>query len=265
VPADKPRAVQKARELPCDAVILDLEDAVAPDQKAAAREGAAQALRDGGFFKPVLLRLNGLNTPDFQRDLELALTAAPAGIVLPKAENAEAVRELHLGIALWPMIETPLGVLRAHELASVAGVAGLIAGANDLALALRARPTADRLALLHALSTVVLAARAARVLALDAVYTDLQDQAGLEHECNQGRTLGFDGKTLIHPSQVAAANSVYGVSQAEARAARELLAAWEEAAAQGLGVATHAGRMIEELHARQARQTLERWEAERLG
>ena len=262
VPADKSRAVDKARGLPCDAVVLDLEDAVLPAQKALARAGAAQALREGGFGKPVLLRLNGLETPCFQADLEAALLSAPAGIVLPKAEDPAAVRELHLGIPLWLMIETPLGVLRAAELAVVPGVAGLMVGANDLLLSLRARATPGRLPLLHALSAVIVAARAAGVLALDAVYNDLHSETGLESECLQGRDLGFDGKTLIHPGQIAAANRAYGVSEQEAQAARELLRTWQEAEAQGLGVVQHAGRMVEELHARQARDTLGRWEAE---
>ena len=265
VPADKPRAIDKARGLPCDAVILDLEDAVLPAYKVLARENAAQALREGGFGKPVLLRLNGLETSSFQADLEAALLSAPAGIVLPKAEDPASVRELHLGIPLWLMIETPLGVLRAAELAAVPGVAGLMMGANDLLRSLRARATSGRLPLLHALSAVVLAARVAGVLALDAVYNDLQDGAGLESECVQGRDLGFDGKTLIHPGQLAAANRVYGVSETEAQAARDLLQAWQEAEEQGLGVVQHAGRMIEELHARQARDTLGRWEAEQRG
>ena len=265
VPADNPRAIDKAKGLPCDAVILDLEDAVLPDHKALARAGAAQALREGGFGKPVLLRLNGLETPQFQADLEAALLSAPAGIVLPKAEDPASVRELHLGIPLWLMIETPLGVLRAAKLAAVPGVAGLMVGANDLLLSLRARATPGRLPLLYALSAVVLAARAAGVLALDAVYNDLQDGAGLEAECMQGQGLGFDGKTLIHPGQIAAANRVYGVSETEVQAARELMHAWQEAEEQGLGVVQHAGRMIEELHARQACDTLGRWEAEQRG
>ena len=265
VPADNPRAIDKAKGLPCDAVILDLEDAVLPDHKALARAGAAHALREGGFGKPVLLRLNGLETSYFQADLEAALLSAPAGIVLPKAEDSASVRELHLGIPLWLMIETPLGVLRAAKLAAVPGVAGLMVGANDLLLSLRARATPGRLPLLYALSAVVLAARAAGVLALDAVYNDLQDGAGLEAECMQGQGLGFDGKTLIHPGQIAAANRVYGVSETEVQAARELMHAWQEAEEQGLGVVQHAGRMIEELHARQARDTLGRWEAEQRG
>lgn len=263
VPADRPRAVQKARELPCDAVVLDLEDAVLPAHKGAARAAAAQALRAGGFGKPVLLRLNGLDTPDFQADLEVALLSATAGIVLPKCEDPAAVRELHLGIPLWLMVETPRGVLRAAGLAEVPGVAGLMLGANDLRLSLGARPSADRAELQHSLGAVLLAARAANVIALDAVYNDLQNLPGLEAECQQGRTLGYDGKTLIHPGHIAAANRAYGVADDEAGAARDLLASWDAAQAEGQGVVQHAGRMIEDLHARQARHTLSRWEAQR--
>jgi len=182
--------------------------------------------------------------------------------VLPKAEDPGIVRELHLGLPLWLAIETPLGVLRAAELAGVPGVAGLLVGANDLALGLRARPGPDRLALLHALSAVVLAARAAGRVALDGTFNDLSDLAGLERQCLQGRELGFDGQTLIHPSQIGVANRVYGVGAAEAEEARELLTAWAQAEAAGQGVTAFRGRMIEELHARQARETLERREAE---
>ncbi|GGJ80765.1 HpcH/HpaI aldolase/citrate lyase family protein [Deinococcus aquiradiocola] len=254
VPADNARAVQKARALNADAVVLDLEDAVHPDAKAAARTAATQALR-GGFGCPVMLRLNGLDSPHFQADLEAALLSAPAGIVLPKAEDARAVRELHLGVPLWLMIETPLGVLRAPELAAVPGVAGLMVGANDLHLALHARRTPDRAALAYTLGAVLLAARAAGVTALDAVYNDLHDLQGLERECVQARDLGYDGKTLIHPAQVDVANRAFGVTEEEAQAARDLLATWDAA---GAGVVTHQGRMIEDLHARQARDTLAR-------
>lgn len=263
VPADRPRAVQKARELPCDAVVLDLEDAVLPAHKGAARAAAAQSLRAGGFGKPVLLRLNGLDTPEFQADLEVALLSAPAGIVLPKCEDPAAVRELHLGIPLWLMVETPRGVLRATGLAEVPGVAGLMLGANDLRLSLGARPSADRAELQHSLGAVLLAARAADVIALDAVYNDLQNLPGLEAECQQGRTLGYDGKTLIHPGHIAVANRAYGVLDDEAQAARDLLASWDAAQAEGQGVVQHVGRMIENLHAQQARHTLARWEAQR--
>ena len=256
VPADKPRAIDKARGLPCDAVILDLEDAVLPAYKVLARENAAQALREGGFGKPVLLRLNGLETSSFQADLEAALLSAPAGIVLPKAEDPASVRELHLGIPLWLMIETPLGVLRAAELAAVPGVAGLMMGANDLLRSLRARATSGRLPLLHALSAVVLAARVAGVLALDAVYNDLQDGAGLESECVQGRDLGFDGKTLIHPSHIGACNAIFTPPAEEVAEARKIIAAFTKPENASRGAIQLDGRMVERLHADMAKRTI---------
>ncbi|WP_425145685.1 HpcH/HpaI aldolase/citrate lyase family protein [Deinococcus sp.] len=261
VPADRPRALAKLPELRCDAVILDLEDAVLPEHKGEARAGAARVLR-AGANKPLLLRLNGPGTPWEQDDLELALRFAPAGIVLPKAEEPTRVREVSLGLPLWLMIETPLGVRRAAELAAVTGVAGLIVGANDLLLGLRARLTPDRSALLHALSSVVLSARIHGLAALDAVHNDLQDEAGLERTSSQGRDLGFDGRTLIHPAQIETVNRIYGVSDAEAQEARELLAVWEAARQEGRGAAVYRGRMIEELHARGARELLERWAAQ---
>ena len=261
VPADKPRALAKLPELACDAAILDLEDAVLPAQKGEARAGAARALR-AGADKPLLLRLNGPGTPWEQDDLELALRSSPAGIVLPKAEEPARVREISLGIPLWLMIETPLGVQRVAELAAVPGVAGLIVGANDLLLGLRARATAGREALLHALGAVVLAARVQGLSALDAVHNDFQDEAGLDSTSKQGRDLGFDGRTLIHPAQIETVNRVYGVSDAEAQQARELLGVWDAAQREGRGVAVHGGRMIEELHAREARLLLERWAAQ---
>ncbi|GGR21664.1 HpcH/HpaI aldolase/citrate lyase family protein [Deinococcus ruber] len=262
VPADKSRALAKLPELRCDAVILDLEDAVLPEQKGEARAGAARALRAGATM-PLLLRLNGPGTPWEQDDLELALRFAPAGIVLPKAEEPARVREVSLGLPLWLMIETPLGVQRVAELARVPGVAGLIVGANDLLLGLRGRSTPGREALLYALGAVITAARVQGITALDAVHNDLQDAEGLEHTSQQGRDLGFDGRTLIHPAQIETVNRVYGVSEAEAQQARELLAGWEEARQQGRGVAVHRGRMIEELHAREARNVLERWKAQK--
>ncbi|ADV68493.1 HpcH/HpaI aldolase/citrate lyase family protein [Deinococcus maricopensis] len=264
VPADKPRALEKARTLPADLIILDLEDAVAEDRKAEARMNAVDALRVGAWRAPVLLRVNGLTSRHFDADFETALKCAPAGIVLPKAEDAASVRSLHLGLPLWLMIETPRGVLNADALAGVPGVAGLLAGANDLARDLRTRPHPDRWPLLHALSQVVLAARANGVVALDAVFNDVRDAAGFARECVQGRDLGFDGKTVIHPEQVRAANAAFGVSAQEAEAARALLATWAEARAAGLGVTTHAGQLIEELHARTAEETLARWTEEQV-
>ncbi|WP_216325821.1 HpcH/HpaI aldolase/citrate lyase family protein [Deinococcus aestuarii] len=262
VPGDKPRAVEKARTLDADAVILDLEDAVAPEGKSAARENVRAAL--GWHWScPVLVRVNGLGTPWEHDDREMALTAGAAGLVLPKVEDARTLRNLHLGLPLWAMVETPLGVLRAAEIAAVPGVAGLIVGANDLAHALRTRSHPDRLPLLHALSAVVLAARAHGKVPLDVVYNDVRDPEGFARECEQGRTLGFAGKTVIHPGQIAPANLAFGVTAAEAEEARALLAAWEEARQGGKSVTTFRGALIEQMHVDGARERLEAWEGAR--
>ncbi|MFC4638028.1 HpcH/HpaI aldolase/citrate lyase family protein [Deinococcus hohokamensis] len=260
VPGDKPRAIEKAPGLGADAVILDLEDAVAPENKAAARRNVQAALREP-WPCPVLVRVNGLGTEWEHEDREMALMAGVDGLVLPKVEDARSVQALHLRPALWAMIETPRGVLAAAEIAAVSGVAGLLVGSNDLARALRTRPDPERRPLLHALSAVVLAARAHGKVPLDAVFNDVRDPEGFARECQQGRTLGFAGKTVIHPGQVAAANAAYGVSDAEAHAAREVLAAWTQARAQGLSVATYQGALIEQMHADEAQEQLDLWQA----
>ncbi|ABF44662.1 HpcH/HpaI aldolase/citrate lyase family protein [Deinococcus geothermalis] len=264
VPGDKPRAIEKARTLRADAVILDLEDAVAPEHKDAAR-GNVKAALAWRWPGPLLVRVNGLGTPWEHADREMALLAGVDGLVLPKVEDAATVHALHLRVPLWPMIETPLGVLRAPEIAAVPGVAGLIVGANDLARVLRTRPHPERLPLLHALSAVVLAARAHGKVPLDAVFNDVRDPQGFTRECEQGRTLGFAGKTVIHPDQVELANGVFGVTDAEADGARALLAVWEQARAEGKSVATYRGTLVEQMHADEARETLELWEKARSG
>ena len=264
VPGDKPRAIEKARTLRADAVILDLEDAVAPEHKDAAR-GNVKAALAWRWPGPLLVRVNGLGTPWEHADREMALLAGVDGLVLPKVEDAATVHALHLRVPLWPMIETPLGVLRAPEIAAVPGVAGLIVGANDLARVLRTRPHPERLPLLHALSAVVLAARAHGKVPLDAVFNDVRDPQGFIRECEQGRTLGFAGKTVIHPDQVELANTAFGVTDAEADEARALLAVWEQARAEGKSVATYRGALVEQMHADAAQETLELWEKARSG
>lgn len=262
VPGDKPRAIEKARTLSADAVILDLEDAVAPEHKHAARENVRAAL-DTRWPGPVLVRVNGLGSEWEHADREMALRAGVDGLVLPKVEDAASVRELHLRVPLWAMIETPRGVLRAPEIAAVPGVAGLLVGANDLARALRTRPHPERVPLLAALSAVVLAARAHGKLPLDAVYNDVRDPAGFMRECEQGRTLGFAGKTVIHPDQIAPANTAFGVTDEEAGDARALLASWQQARAEGRSVAVWRGALIEQMHADEAQETLDLWDATR--
>ena len=229
VPGDKPRAIEKARTLNADAVILDLEDAVAPEHKARAREHIREALGTP-WPMPVMVRVNGLGSAWEHDDRELALTAGATGIVLPKVEAAQAVHELSLGLPLWAMIETPLGVLNAAALAALPGVAGLLVGANDLARALRTRADPDRLPLLHALGAVVLAARA-------------------------------HGK--IHPDQIDPANAAYGVTDDEAHTARALIDAWTAARAEGRSVATYQGALVEQMHVDEAQDVLALWEGTR--
>ncbi|GAA0523200.1 CoA ester lyase [Deinococcus depolymerans] len=258
VPGDKPRAIEKARTLRADAIILDLEDAVAPEHKAQAREHVRDALRTP-WHVPVLIRVNGLNTPWEHDDRELALTAGASGIVLPKVEDARTARDLSPGLPLWAMIETPQGVLNAPSIAAVPGVTALLVGTNDLARALRTQPHPDRTPLLHALGSVVLAARAHGKTPLDAVYNDIRDPQGFQRECQQGRALGFTGKTVIHPDQIEGANTAFGVTAQEAQAAQELIAAWEQARREGKSVATHRGALVEQMHVDEAQEVLALW------
>ena len=188
--------------------------------------------------------------------LPISLTAGASGIVLPKVERAEDAHALSLGLPLWAMIETPQGVLNAHHIAAVPGVTTLIVGANDLARALRTHPHPDRTPLLHALSSVVLAARAHGKPPLDAVYNDIRDDTGFTRECQQGRALGFSGKTLIHPKQIEAANQAFGVTATEAAEAQALIDAWDAARNEGKSIATHQGALVEQMHVDEAREVL---------
>lgn len=255
VPGDKPRAIARSRTLGADVIILDLEDAVAPEHKAQARENICAALREG-FPCPVWVRLNISGSIWEQADQEAVLCEKPDGLVLPKVEEAGVARSMTLGVPLWLMVETARGILAAPDLAAEQSVAGLIVGANDLAHDLRTRHVSGRTPLLYALSAVVLAARAHRKGVLDAVYNNFTDAAGFERECLDGRALGFDGKTLIHPSQVEAANRSFGVSSEDVEAARELLSAWEAGRKEGRSLVTVQGHMIEEMHVKAARNVL---------
>jgi citrate lyase subunit beta/citryl-CoA lyase len=272
MPASNPRAMDKARGLPADAVIFDLEDAVAPAAKDEARERACQQLRAGGYGdRPVVVRCNGLATPWGDDDLA-ALAAAPlAGLCLPKVEDLATVAAVQArlaaagreDLALWVMLETPRGIANAVQIAAHPAVAALVLGTTDLATALRLPPARARDGLACALSQAVLAARCAGIAVLDGVSLALDDEALLTAECEHGRALGFDGKTLIHPAQIAVANRVFGPDAAALEHARRLLAAWEEAAAAGSGLAVLDGRLIETMHVDEARRLLRL--GERLG
>ncbi|QDY70192.1 CoA ester lyase [Qingshengfaniella alkalisoli] len=261
VPGSRVSAIEKARELPADAVILDLEDAVIPDQKPGARKAVADVLSAGGFGpRAALVRVNAGGTPWHHEDVSMVAVSGAAGVVLPKAEDPSQVEavaaRLDDEMSVWAMIETPRGVLAAERIASTSGVAGLIAGTNDLRLDLQAKVSPDRAALTHALQMIVLAARAAGVAAIDGVFNAPKDAEGLRRECLQGRLFGFDGKTLIHPEQLGIANDVFGPTPDEVSFAARQIEGFTSAQANGQGVAVVDGVIVEELHVRSARQLI---------
>lgn len=270
VPAANARALEKARSLPADALIVDLEDAIAPAAKDSARSAAAAAIRAGGFgHRELCLRINGLDSPWGEADLQVAAELPLAALVLPKLEQPEDVRRAAAALdragssaRLWCMIESPRAVLKLEELAgSSPRIEALVLGTSDLQKELRALPTPDRAPLAFALSKTVLVARALSLVALDGVHLDLDDAAGFEATCLQGRALGFDGRTLIHPKTIDAANRIYGPSAAEIESARRVVAAYREAVEAGQGVAVLEGKLIEALHRTMAERVLAMAEA----
>jgi citrate lyase subunit beta / citryl-CoA lyase len=268
IPAANARALDKARTLECDVLIFDLEDAVAPAAKAQARAQAAAAITAGGYgHRELVLRVNGLDTPWGYEDLSMAARCKPDTVLIPKIEGPEALRQAQRVLAvegaphdlpLWAMLETPLAFLQAQAIAAACPgrLAALVMGLSDLAKDLGCIATPDRLALLPSLGMGLLAARAHRLIALDGVHGDLVDSDGLQAACTQARILGFDGKTLIHPSQIDAANMAFAPSRAELEKARRIVAAHEQALAKGQGVALADGQLVEALHADIARRTL---------
>lgn len=254
LPASNPRAIEKARGLAADLVILDLEDAVKDADKATARAAAVDAVARGFGPRLAAIRLNGIESGEHLEDV-VAIAASRADFaVLPKAESAADVAQVAraLGKPLLAMIETSLGVLAAADIAAVPGVSGLIAGTNDLAASLRLPPSSGRAQMSVSLQMIVLAARASQVWALDGVFNRLDDPEGLAAECREGRALGFDGKSLIHPGQIEVAATAFGPSAKELEEARALIEA-----ATG-GAERYQGRMIETMHVDQARALLER-------
>jgi citrate lyase subunit beta / citryl-CoA lyase len=272
LPGSNPRALEKARSLPADSLIFDLEDAVAPEVKDTARSGVAAALAIGGYApRELVLRVNPLDTPWGHADLATAATLPIDAVLLPKVENAERVRLTialldSLGappeLSLWCMIETPLGVLAAAEIAGASPRLGaLVLGTSDLTKDLHARETRDRLPLMTALGLVLLAARAHGRAVLDGVYLDLADAEGFAAACRQGRDLGFDGKTVIHPQQIGPANAAFTPTAEQVARARRIIAAYAAASAAGKGAARIEGRLVEALHVEEARLTLASVEA----
>lgn len=254
LPASNPRAIAKARTLGADMVILDLEDAVRDDAKGEARVAAVAAAGEGFGHRLCAIRINGIESPEHAADLDAVAASTCDFVVVPKVETAQGAAAIAEATAkpLLAMIETPLGVLAAADIAAVPGVAGLIAGVNDLRACLGISASAGREGLGLSLQTVVLAARASQVWAIDGVFNALEDADGLAAECRHGRALGFDGKSLIHPDQIATAAEAFGPSEAERADALALIEA-----ASG-GAERFRGRMIEAMHVAQARALLER-------
>jgi citrate lyase subunit beta / citryl-CoA lyase len=262
MPGSNARALDKARTLPADALALDLEDAVAPDVKEQARAQVLAAVRAGGYgLREIIVRVNALGTPWGRDDLAAAATAGVDAVLLPKVESAETVSAalavLGPGPAVWCMLETPRGILNANAIAAASPrVAALVMGTSDLTKDLHARTMAGRGALVTSLQLCVLAARAAGITALDGVHLDLDDEAGFAAACRQAADFGFDGKTLIHPKQVAMANEVFAPAAADVDWARRVIAAHADAVAHGRGVVVLEGRLIENLHVDDARRVL---------
>jgi citrate lyase beta subunit len=260
LPANRANAIAKARTLACDAVILDLEDAVQPDAKTAARAAAVAAALEGGWGDRLLfLRVNGSGTDWHRDDMAAAHVDGFAGIVVPKVDSAAEAANLVAhggGRPVLAMIETPAAVLNAPAIAAVPGVAALVAGMADLAKALNCGTDSVRTPLLYSLSAIVLAARAGAIACFDGVCTEFRNDTAFKAEAAQGKLLGFDGKTLIHPSQVDPCNIVFSPSADEVVHAHALIAAYEAAVAAGRGVATLDGQMVEVLHVEQARRLL---------
>ena len=271
MPGSNARAMEKARTLPVDGVILDLEDAVAPDAKATARAQVTEAVRAGGFgHREVMIRVNGFDSPWFADDLDAAVAARPDAVLVPKISTPDQLEMVgqrlfdmraDLHIRVWAMIETPAAIFNVRALAAEAHdsesrLAGFVIGTNDLAKETRARLVPGRAPMLPWLSTCVLAAHAYGIDVLDGVYNDIADADGFSAECAQGRDMGFDGKTLIHPSQIAPCNAAFSPSDEEAVQARRIIEAFERPENKGKGVVQIDGRMVERMHADIALRTV---------
>jgi citrate lyase subunit beta/citryl-CoA lyase len=265
MPGSNPRAMEKGKTLPADGLILDLEDAVAPDAKAAARGQIGAAIQSGGYGqRELIVRTNGLNTPWGYEDLVFAAKSGADAVLLPKVESADAVRQAEqilvasgapAGLKIWCMMETPLAMLNVKEIAGATPrIGGLVMGTSDLAKDLHAAHTRDRLPMITSLGLCLLAARAYGLAILDGVYLDLNDDEGFAASCRQGVELGFDGKTLIHPKTLAVANAAFGPSAEEVAQSRRFIEAFQAASAEGKGVVVVDGKLVENLHVENARR-----------
>jgi len=260
IPGSKERALEKAKGLPVDAIIFDLEDAVAVEEKPAARALLAETLKAGGYGnRAKIVRINGLEAEWGRDDIAAFVGADIDAILIPKvgsAADVQAVADLIPDVALWAMMETPRGMLNAAEIAAHPRMKGFVMGTNDLAKELKCRFRPDRLPMLTGLQLCLMAARAEGIVAVDGVYNAFRDDDGLRAECAQGRDMGFDGKTLIHPAQLAIANAAFAPTEDEIDLARRQIEAFEKAEAEGQGVAVVDGKIVENLHIVTAKETL---------
>lgn len=272
MPGSNPRALEKAKTLPADGLIFDLEDAVTPDAKAEARSQVCAVVKGGGYGRrETVIRVNGLATPWGHADLVAAATSGADAVLIPKVDSADGVRQALAvldeaggpkDLPIWAMMETAYGMLHAEEIAaSSSRLACLVMGTSDLAKELHATHTDLRLPMITALGLCMLAGRAYGLTLLDGVYLDLSDDEGCAASCRQGLELGFDGKTLIHPKQVAPANDVFAPSNADIAQAKKIITAHEEAAAEGKGVVLVDGKLIENLHVEDAKRQVDLAEA----
>tara|TARA_R110002096_G_scaffold95576_3_gene214120 strand:- start:1796 stop:2644 length:849 start_codon:yes stop_codon:yes gene_type:complete len=262
MPGSNARALEKARSIPADALILDLEDAVAPDAKTEARAQVCDAVKQGGYGKrEIIIRVNALSTEWGAADIEAAVAAGPDAILVPKISSAEDVRAASAlldkagageGLQLWAMMETPLAMLQAQAIAATASETRMtvwVMGTNDIAKELRCAHTPDRLPMVTSLGLCMLAARAYGITILDGVYNDIKDESGFAAICEQGRDLGLDGKTLIHPSQVGPCNTIFSPDVDEVAFSRQVIEAFKLPENAGKGVIKVDGKMVELLHA----------------
>ena len=272
MPGSNARALEKGRSLPADGLILDLEDAVAPDAKEIARNQVCEAVKAGGYgMRELVIRVNGLATSWGFADVAAAATSGAHAILLPKVESVDAIRQLETimvangapdSMAIWAMMETPRSILRAQMIAEASNrLECLVMGTSDLAKDLDCAHTRERLPMITSLGHCLLAARAAKIAILDGVFLDLNDQVGFEFACEQGKELGFDGKTLIHPKTIETTNRVFTPARKDVDWSRKIIRAHEEARARGQGVAVVDGMLIENLHVESARRLVDMAEA----
>ena len=265
IPGSKPRALEKARGLPVDAIIFDREDAVAVEEKEKARDTLSAALAQGGYGDRVrIVRINGLDTAWGAADARAAAAMDCDAVLLPKVESAaqlDALAALVGDTPLWAMMETPRGMLNAAEIAAHPQLRGMVMGTNDLAKELQTRFRPDRLPMMAGLGLCLLAAKAEGVIIVDGVFNAFKDEDGHRAECDQGRDMGFDGKTIIHPAQIGVANTAFAPSEAEIDLARRQIAAFQEVEASGQGVAVVDGKIVENLHVVTAREILAKADA----